>query len=276
MKLLIKLLKGQYTISHLFGRFQIFSKLFLIVNQIKYNKKPKNLLGKQFKINIANNNVLSKLNVDGYYNGISLDKKTVKNIIKKIKNKRVFHPTPEGRIYGKIYKPLYIKKSLKHATRVYVDDVNKISEIQKISRDSRIFEIFYSYFGYYPQSINSMIFLNYPIKMNDDERLEFETVKYHFDIESPNSLYWSFYLTDVNKFNAPHALIKKTHKEKPFKFLMSGANINDSDIFKHYNQKDESIICLSKGKGFIEDASIYHKNFPAKKKIRLMLQLRYY
>lgn len=276
MKFIIYLIKGRYTISHLFGRFEIFSFINLFVNKFTCKGKPRNLRNSQFIINDNNKNVVKKISTDGYYDGISLNTKTLNSILKKLKNKKTFHPDFSGRVYGNIQKPIFLTKIGKKLPRAFVDELDKIDEIKKISKDKRIFQIFFNYFGYYPRKINSLVFVNYPVKMKEEERLNYETIKYHFDIEAPNSLYWSFYLCDINKFNAPHALIKKTHKNKPFKFLIRGANLDDSEIFRHYNPKDEVILNLNKGQGFIEDASIYHKNFPSQKKVRLMLQLRYY
>jgi hypothetical protein len=276
IKFIIHLIKGRYTFSHLLGRFEIFSFSILIFNTLTCKGKPRKLLNNQFKINDNNKFVTKQINTYGYYEGIKLNSKTLKNILKKLKNKKTFHPDFDGRIYGNIKKPLYFKKIGQKLPRAFVDGVDEINEVKKISKDKRMFEIFYDYFGYYPKTINSIIFVNYPVKMKEEERLDYETIKYHFDIESPNSLYWSFYLCDVNRLNSPHALIKRTHKNKPLRLLMRGANIDDSEIFKNYNYKDELILNLDKGKGFIEDASIYHKNFPSKKKTRLMLQLRYY
>lgn len=276
MQVFINLIKGRYTFTHLFGRFEIFRYLILLYNRFTCKGRPKNLVNDQFKTKESNKDILEKINTYGYYEGTKLNNRTLKNILKKLKNIKTFHPDIDGRVYGNIKKPIYFKKIRKKLPRAFVDRVDEIDEIKKISKDKKIFEIFYGYFGYYPKKINPMIFVNYPVKMNNKERLNYETTKYHFDIESPNSLYWSFYLCNTNKLNAPHALIKKTHKNKPLKFLLRGANIDDSEIFKHYDYKNQVIFNLDKGKGFIEDAYIYHKNFPSKKKSRLMLQIRYY
>jgi len=271
-----KLFKGEYTISYVFGRLDFFKKILLAKNRIFNKKKPKFYFGKKIIFKNTNKKIVDEINNYGFYTGIELNKSSLKKIISSIQKRRIFHSDSDGTVYSKFKKPIFLKNSRQQIPRGYVENVNKICEVNKIARDERILNIFYKYFGYFPQTVNPIILINYPMKMKDEDRLKFETIKYHYDMESPNSLYFSFYLCDVNETNAPHALIKKTHKNKPLKFVLKSAFVDEKKIFKHYSRKDELILKFSKGKGFIEDASIYHKNFPSKNKIRIMLQIRYY
>ena len=265
-----------YTLPYILGRFFLFRIIFRKVNRFRNIKKPKKIFRNYVLFKKSNKEIIEKLNNDGYYDNLQLKKHSVNRIISSIKKKRIFFADKTGTYYGTLKKPIYLKKQKIHVPRAFVEKVKKISEIKKISKDKRIIEIFYEYFGYYPKIINPLIFVNYPVKLREIDRIKFEASRYHFDMESPNSLYLNIYLCDVDNFNAPHALIKKTHKAKPLKFVLKGAAVNAKDIFEYYKCEDELVLKFSSGKGFLEDAHIYHKNFPSKKKKRIMLQIRYY
>ena len=271
-----KFISGEYTISYLFGRLDFYKKILQFKNKINNSKKPPKYFSRKIVFKDKNEKIVKELANQGFYSGIRLNNFTVKKILSIIKKLRVFHTDKDGTVYAKFKKPIYLKNRAIQIPRAYIEKVNQISEIRKLSRDFKCKDIFYKYFGYYPKTTNAIILVNYPIKMKVENRLEFETVKYHYDMESPNSLYFSYYLCDVDQNNAPHALIKKTHKNKPLKFVLKSAMVDNDKIFKYYKKTDEVILMLKKGEGFIEDASIYHKNFPARNKIRLMLQIRYY
>lgn len=276
MSYLNKFLKGEYTIQYLFGRLDVFKKILRFKNKF-FNQ---NLIQKTFTNKVIFfdkvNQISQNIKLNGYYDKIQLDENLSNIILDKVKKSKTFHEDENEKIFGFGYEPLYSKFIKNFIPRVYVDKVNEIREIQEICYDEKNIAIFFDYFGYHPKVINPIIFINFPVEMDLEQRLNYETIKYHYDMESPNAIYFNFYLTDVDELNAPHALIKKTHLNKPLNFTLRSATVDDKKIFDYYDKNDEVIFKLKKNNGFIEDASIYHKNFPALKKKRIMLQIRYY
>lgn len=159
----------------------------------------------------------------------------------------------------------------------YDEPEKNCAAIGRILQDPKLLEIVCQYLGAQPLKTKVMLWWSFVTKMAESERLkEAQTIDFHFDELGSNSLYISFYLSDVGEGAGAHVLIRGSHSRKPLSFLCRTASLPDSVVLGHYGREAEVELRGKTGAGFIEDPFCYHKATIPSKTARLFLQFRYY
>jgi len=157
----------------------------------------------------------------------------------------------------------------------YGDSARRCAAIRAIEGDPLILAIATRYLGKFPKRITSLLWWSYAVNATEEERLQAkQTILFHYDLETCFSVYFNFYLTDVDSGGGPHVLVRQSHKKKSWKFLLSSANQSDQDVFKYYGRDNIVTLCDQAGSGFVEDPFCLHKATAPKSSDRLLLQIR--
>ncbi len=147
--------------------------------------------------------------------------------------------------------------------------------IARIQDDPFIRSVATAYLRREPRTIDARLWWSFVVDTTDERRLDSkQTIRFHYDAEGYLSLYFNFYLTDVDGRSGPHVTVQRSHGRKPLRFLLSSANRSDGDISKRYGTENVVTICGTAGAGFVEDAYCFHKVLPPRSRDRLFLQLR--
>lgn len=225
---------------------------------------------------------IEALRRDGYYPQITLPKRELNEILSYANNTRVHAGFGAERLAQLSYFPdraREVENAIGQPVNIshYHQPEKACEAIDRILNDPKLAEIVEGYFGTHAPKHRVMMWWSHVTSMTRQERQSsYQTVNFHFDEFGSSSLYFSFYLTDVDENSGTHVLVKGTHTKKPMSMLLQTATQAEEVIAKTF--ESASIIELkgNAGSGFIEDPSLYHKaNIPTERP-RLFLQIRYY
>lgn len=148
--------------------------------------------------------------------------------------------------------------------------------IAQIVQDPLLLTLVRNYLHYYPTQISWHLTWSIASPLPEEiVRQQYPPASFHYDIAGYNFMTAYFYITDVDVESGPHVMIRDSHKTKPLKMLISGGRQTDEAIFKAYGKDKEMVITGSRGFGFVQDPSCFHKVKPPKKNHRLLLQIRF-
>ena len=149
--------------------------------------------------------------------------------------------------------------------------------LEDIARSPMLLETVKKYLGYDHLRYEIKLFWTFAGQISEEERIKnSQTIEYHFDVHSWNFCYLHVYLTDCDEQSGAHQLVKGSHKNKPFKWLLRSAKQSDEMIDSYYDPDCILTIVGKAGTGFLEDTSCLHRALAPRNKDRLLLQVRYY
>jgi hypothetical protein len=147
----------------------------------------------------------------------------------------------------------------------------------KIRDDPVLLSIVANYLGYVPLSGDIWLYWSFAGEATDnDRRLRYQTIDYHYDIHDYNFCYVHVYLTDTDVNSGAHVMVRGSHKSKPISWLLGSARQTDTAVETHYGKERVVLLEGKAGAGFIEDTSCFHKALAPVSRDRLLLQIRYH
>ena len=148
--------------------------------------------------------------------------------------------------------------------------------IQQLLEDPFLLTIVHDYLHYHPTKISWHLTWSIASPLPYDViRKTYPPVSFHYDIAGYNFMTAYFYITDVDENSGPHVMIQGSRTGKPFKMLISGGCQSDEAVMRYYGKEKEMVITGSRGFGFVQDPSCFHKVIPPQTSHRLLLQIRY-
>jgi Phytanoyl-CoA dioxygenase (PhyH) len=149
--------------------------------------------------------------------------------------------------------------------------------VERIAGDPKVMEVMSQYLKATPRQREIRLYWSFKGNLTEQERqAASQTVHYHFDVHSYNFAYAAYYLTDTDRSNGAHVMVRGSHRDKPISWLFGSANQGDREIESRYSPDRILYIEGKAGTGFWQDSSCYHKALPPENADRLLLQVRYY
>jgi hypothetical protein len=159
----------------------------------------------------------------------------------------------------------------------YVDEPMNCPPIKATVNDPKMQDVCRRYLGYVPPHAEANLYWSFAAKLNIEERRKFnQTVEYHFDVHDFNFCYAHFYITDCDENSGAHVMIRGSHRNKKFSWLLGSARKGDAEVGAAYPPQDILMIKGPAGTGFIEDTSCYHKAMAPVDRDRLLFQIRFH
>ena len=263
---------------YILGRFKIVRYLYKLKNKIssKYKKIEKNY-DNHIEINFNKNDIIKKIEVNSFYDGLKLKKETIDKIINLSKKSDLITTTDNTKFntFDEINE--FNRDNDKPYCLINVVNPELKVLINRISRNKYLLDIANNYLGKV-NNIDTKVQWSPVCNTSDDWREHNEqTVTFHYDVHHLNFLYVFFYLTDCNKDSGAHELIIGSHTNKKFfKHLIGSVKQTSSSLELDYGIKKFIKLEGNAGYGFIEDTSCYHRARIPINNPRLALQIRYY
>jgi len=158
-----------------------------------------------------------------------------------------------------------------------VESVSTCKAIEQIAHDPKLLALFRACRGYWPKEVVPVLYWIVSLDPSHPANAFLPNAGglYHYDVGRINHMFCFFYLTDTTKDSGAHAVIKRSHTQKPLSMLFGKRYHSDRDIFEHYAKSRETLIERKAGHGFVEDPKCFHKFIKCPNQNRLTLQLRY-
>jgi hypothetical protein len=155
--------------------------------------------------------------------------------------------------------------------------VDGLAEARAVAHSPRVLAALERYMHYRPIGVDVRVLASFAGDFSDDTwRAYGQTLDFHFDVHSYNFIYANYYLTDVDASSGAHVMVHGTHRDKPLNWLLGQARRSDDEVLGVYPSENLRTIAGSRGLGFLQDSSCFHKALPPKTRDRLMLHIRYY
>ena len=272
----IKSYRGRNNLFYIFGRFKLIRELTKKIRTlINYKKNIIHSNNTYLTDQVDIDNVLKKLNKDGYSDSLKLNKETLKKLLS-LSDKSSFLDN-KNKIF-KSFKGIdkYNNNNNKPTCLLKLTNIEVNNLANDISRDKYLLDLASNYIGHI-NKIESKVLWSTVCNATDDWREESgQTITYHYDVHDLNFVYIFFYLTDCNIKSGAHQIIKGSHTKKfLFKHLIGSVKKTENDLRKDFIDDKFITIEGQKGSGFIEDTSCFHRALPPLDKPRLTLQIRY-
>ena len=164
---------------------------------------------------------------------------------------------------------------VKFTTGRYLHCADDCPAIEKILSDRDLLGIARSYLGAEPVMVGARCWWSFASNSDANTQTS-DGQSFHYDLDDYRAVCFFFYLTDVDEESGPHICVRKSHRRKPLRYLVSPfKSRTDEDI--HSTYKPEQIVSVEgkAGQGFAEDLFCYHKGSHPKSKDRLILQVRF-
>ena len=248
-------------------------KTNFIFNEIMCNLMNK-LVGKYtftndscIDFNMENDNILQKLNNDGYCIG-HIDKSMCDSILDSMKNIS-FKERSTGRIVS--YNST-INYQDNCAWAKSQEEVINIPAVQNLICDHKLLNIVQNYLNAKP--ILTQTNLWFTKNINNNNKVD-NAQLFHRDFDHERWIKIFIYIKDVNIVNGPHVFVKKSHTNVGT--VGRGAFVRESDetIKKNYPCDDIVTHTGKSGTIIFEDTRGYHKGLPVVEGERVLLQLEF-
>lgn len=264
--------------SYIFGRFLLVRRMYSLLRRLipSSDFDRGSILNETIFKKLEVINVVQELRITAVAFGFDLPDDIVSEI-------REFASTCELKACNVPYKFYYKdvdKGVLSDGTVVaigYSVDPQQCKAIQKVLHDPFLNMAVKDYLGYQPNNYEVRLYYSFATDLTDGERRNRnQTIDYHFDVHGFNFCYAHFYITDTDKYSGAHVLVKSSHKDKPFKYLLGSARKSDIEISEYYDESKILVIEGKAGTGFLEDTSCFHKALAPISQDRLLLQIRFF
>lgn len=272
----IKTYKNRNNLLYILGRFRFVRLLNKKFRILFNNRKIISYSDNSYLLNeVKSNHVLRKLNKDGYYEGLKLNKNTLEKLLSLTTNSKFIDKNNKNFNNFKSIDD-YNNKNNKPCCLLTLTNKELNNFTKDISEDPYLMNLANKYLGKI-KKIETKILWSTVCSTSDDWREKNgQTVTYHYDVHDLNFVYVFFYLTECNEMSGAHQIIKGSHTNKKFfKHLIGSVKQTESDLKKYFDKDKFITIKGEKGYGFVEDTSCFHRALAPINKPRLTLQFRY-
>jgi hypothetical protein len=157
----------------------------------------------------------------------------------------------------------------------YQDCLQDCAAVQRLASDPLLLEIARNYLEAEPAFVGARIWWSFAAPENSLKETS-NGQSFHYDIDGYRSLAFFFYLTDADTESGSHMCVRGSHKNKPFRHLVSlHKSRTDEEIESLYEDEQIHTVAGPAGRGFAEDTFCFHKGMRPKSRDRLLLQVRY-
>lgn len=226
-------------------------------------------------------NLLKELEEFGYTESLEIDDKFLAKVQDEIslKNSSIsFKQKANDKNFQQILTPedqlddIFQKSRIKNLSHVVINiDINSTNYIKQIVQKSFLKNLAYSYIGSKNIYSSAICYISHPKEINEQEKKD-NAQYYHYDLDFEKFFKVFIYFDDVSKESGPHSFVKKTHKKKLFKHIIS-ERLDDKEIKNTYGKENIIIFDRKKGSVIIEDTSGLHKGTTPTGKSRKVLIL---
>lgn len=239
------------------------------------HESQKNLKAISCLDSIEENKIVDFLKKDGFYVGINLPSKLVKEIYNYVntsncygnRKSRFSFPYMEKEIAEKKYNETFIIGDYPNVDK----DCRVVRQLQ---RDPKLLDIATKYLNGKPIHLSTQLWWSYATQAPPIDRLNFAQVFFHYDLIDYRSIQFFFYLTDVDLSSGPHACVRGSHQNKKLTHQLSCfIGRSERDIIDYYGTDNIEFICGKAGLGFVEEPYCFHKAIPPSQKNRLILKI---
>ena len=272
----IKNYQNRNNLFYILGRFKLIRLLTKKFRTLINNKKDIiHSNNNHIKNEVELNHVLEKLNKEGYYEGLQLNKNTLDKLLS-LSNSSSFIDNNNRKFNNFKSIDEYNSNNTKPCCLLKLTNIELDNLIHDISRDKYLLNLVNNYLGGV-NKIESKVQWSTVCNTTEDWREKNgQTITYHYDVHDLNFVYIFFYLTDCNLKSGAHQIIKGSHiKKNFFKHLVGSVKQTEKDLKQYFIEDKFITIEGQKGSGFIEDTSCFHRALPPVDKPRLTLQIRY-
>ena len=232
----------------------------------------------------TNNSVFTQIDLDeavtqikkeGFYLGLQLPKKLVKEIVE-FANNTVCYGNRKSQLGFYYDQKAEAQTSLQKEIKVgcYFNTAQLCPAIAKLQKDPQLLAIAARYLEKEPIHQGNQLWWSFAGESSDWERRQ-NAQMFHYDLDDYKFLKFFFYLTDVDDTSGPHICVRASHKHKKFSHALLRKREKDKHIIDCYGEDSLVTICGEAGFGFVEDPLCFHKGLTPTKRDRLLLQIEF-
>lgn len=245
-----------------------FSKCF----QSPSNQKIKSSIFE----NVAVNDIVNNLQIDGLSLNINLPENTLKDIL-------TFAHSAEYSGNANLQYRFYLSEKDRAEQRYqqtffsahHLSPAQHCKAIENLEKDPLLWEVASQYLETDPVLIGSRMWWTFATQQKLSESIK-GYFQFHYDLEDYRFIKFMFYLTDVELSNAPHVCVKGSHRRKKLKHQFSLIRASsDREIIDFYSTDKIEMICGKAGFGFVEDFYCFHKALVPQQHHRLILEVKF-
>lgn len=227
---------------------------------------------------IAVEQAVESLKQDGYYLGLHLPPTILQEIIDFVDSANIYartHPHlkfiyPDKEKIRAEYGDTFV-----HGCYAKTD-FRRLAAIQKLENDPKLLKIAALYLGAKPVHVRTELTWCFVAERQLYEQMGDAQVLFHYDIDDFRAIKFFFYLTDVDRYSAPHVCVRGSHQKKKLSHQFSlFIGRSDEEICDYYGSENLVTIEGKAGFGFAEDTFCFHRGTPPIHRDRLMLQIEF-
>jgi hypothetical protein len=272
--------KVQWGIMYVLCRFRLTCSLAIALYSLQPSKSLKSFSIKQPQsnslfINLDVDTVVQNIRRDGFCANISLPEQSVTNILESIKDVNCLpdHDGPRNLQTGVSLEASDQFRNKSSRSR-YDNAFQGCPTVQSILHDPKLLKIAADYLQITPICMGARLWWSHADAPPYDLKRAGQV--FHYDIDDYIGLRFFFYLTDVDRGDGSHVVVRGSHKYKRFSDRIATTRFRtDEDLINFYGS--EAIVDLlgPSGFGFAEDPCIFHKGTAPQQTDRLILLIRY-
>ncbi len=161
----------------------------------------------------------------------------------------------------------------RHGANAYHNHDLTCPAFRDIVHDPALLAVARAYLGAEPRLHSTRLYWTHPPTSEaEQQRLQIQKARYHYDLSDFKALIIFFYLTDVTADCGPHVTIQGTHRHKTLRQMLTRF-LTDQAAQTQYGDRITTITG-PRGSGFFTDIACYHKHSYGTRD-RLMMSITY-
>ena len=244
----------------------------------KYRQSLMSEMGNTIFANVHLDDFMRTLNEDGCAFGLKLPR----GIVEEIQGFAESHPIyafrdPKLGFWLPDLETAETKLGKEILLAQYFNVQDNCSAVSKLVFDPLLNCIALNYLGCIPRFFGVNLWWTFPVTPNRQDQLRHAQF-FHRDIDDFRFLKFFFYITDVQKGDGTHWIVRGSHKRAPFirfRDHFTTRRFEDREIREYYDESDLIEVVGSRGEGFAEDTLCVHKASCPSAQARLVLQLQF-
>jgi hypothetical protein len=258
---------------YIFARFALV-RSFVVWLHSKKNPLPAPVSTSTLVERADADDVVDRVIADGYATGLALRDEVVQQLLTFSSMATCFGDAKEDRPFH--YCPRDANAEIgPYRLGTYKHALQASPVLQALTRDPQLVDIARKYLGTEPVLMCARMWWSFAVPA-DHEQQNAAGQGFHYDIDGYRGLTFFFYLTDVGPSSGPHIYVRKTHRKKSLRHLLSlYKGQSDLEIEKQYGRDQQVQLCGPAGSGFAEDIFGFHKGMHPVSDNRLIVQVRY-
>lgn len=234
---------------------------------------------KYYQGSIFNNIDLNETIYSLTQKGIALNLNLPLQVIEEIRNLALATPCHEPNntqfsFYASEKKQVMMQTEKPLVRGIYNPSIFLEPTIKKLESDPILLAIAATYLNAEPIHHNTQLWWSFAVESTLYERRQ-ETQRFYRGTNTPRSLTFYFYLTDVDLCSNPHVCVLESHRKKKRAYRFVKKDYSLQEISKYYGYQNITSICGKAGFGFVEDARCFHKKISPSSNDRLTLELKF-